>query len=607
MTDRFLSALWNSVPQAVANHLWQSTLVALAAGLLTLAFRKHRAEARYWLWLAASLKFLVPFSMLVAIGRSMGWLRTTAVVAPVRLYYAVEDVTQPFAPAASQAARHFAPNASAIWSHVVPVLLVLWLLGFLAVLLLWMIRWRRISAAVHSAELVSDGREIRALRRVESVGGIHNPISLLLSRNSLEPGIFGIARPILIWPQGISHRLEDAHIEAILAHEVRHVRRRDNLYASLHMFVEAVFWFYPLVWWLGARLVEERERACDEEVLDLGGDRQVYAESILKVCEFCLGSPLPCVAGVTGADLRKRMVHIMNDRILHNLGLGRKLLLTTAATLAIAIPLSVGLFTATPSRAQSQAANSSLQPPGYTSISITRSESIEGQPPKVLVSSKDGSFTARSVTLQQLIELAYHVQGAQIAEGPDWLSSAFKAKYDIDAKFDPSVAAVQLKQIAERNSGDLKVLLADNFKLAVHSENRMLPVYDLVLDAGGFKLQQIDGGHFFHIEPGEITAQGIHMDLLIEQLSLCLGQPVIDKTGLKAGNYAFTLRWTPDPTELERLKHGNQEYPGKSTLDPNGPSLFTALQEQLGLKLEPQTESVPVLVIDHVESPAGLL
>jgi uncharacterized protein (TIGR03435 family) len=605
MTHNFLSALPDAVVPAVANHIWQSTLVALAAGLLTLAFRSYRARARYLMWLAASLKFLVPFSVLVALGRSIAWLHPES--EKPTLYY-IEEIAQPFAPSQLPVAPHIVPTSPAsLWPHVPPVLLVLWFIGFAGVLVLWTIRWRRIAAAIHSAERVSDSREVRMLRRIERLGGIRNPISVLLSRTPLEPGVFGIARPVLIWPEGISHRLEDAHLEAVLAHEVWHVRRRDNLCAALHMLVEAVFWFYPLVWWLGTRLVEERERACDEEVLELGGDRQVYAESILKVCEFCLGSPLPCVSGITGADLKKRMVHIMNDRILHNMGLGRKLLLTTAATLVIAIPVSVGLFTATPSRAQSQVANSSLQPSGYTSVSIRRSEAIEGQPPKVLVSSKDGSFAARGVTLPQLIELAYHVQGAQIAEGPDWLNSAFQAKYDIDAQFDPSAAVAQLKQIAERNSSDLKVLLADKFKLAVHSENRMLPVYDLVLDAGGFKLQQIDGVHSFHIEPGEITAQGIHMGLLMEQLSLRLGQPVIDKTGLKAGNYAFTLRWTPDPSELERLKHGNQDYPGKSTIDPNGPSLFTALQEQLGLKLEPQTESVPVLVVDHVESPAGLL
>src|SRR5260370_31720263 len=164
----------------------------------------------------------------------------------------------------------------------------------------------------------------------------------------------GSARTTLIGPDCISKRLDEAHLEAILAHEVWHVRRRDNLSAALHMLVEAAFWFYPLVWWLGARLVEERERACDEEVVAFGGDRHVYAESILKVCEFCLGSPLPCVSGVTGADLKKRMVHIMNDRILHNLGLARKLLLPPAAALALALPVSFRLFNSPPSRAQAR-------------------------------------------------------------------------------------------------------------------------------------------------------------------------------------------------------------------------------------------------------------
>src|SRR6266576_923925 len=77
----------------------------------------------------------------------------------------------------------------------------------------------------------------------------------------------------------------------MLAHELWHVQRRDNLAAAVHMLVEAVFWFHPLLWWLGARLVEERERACDEEVLEMGKERQVYAESILKICEFCVESP----------------------------------------------------------------------------------------------------------------------------------------------------------------------------------------------------------------------------------------------------------------------------------------------------------------------------
>jgi bla regulator protein blaR1 len=113
-------------------------------------------------------------------------------------------------------------------------------------------------------------------------------MQMLLSRKSLEPAVFGVARPVLLWPAGFSERLDDAHVEAILAHELCHVRRRDNLAASLHMAVEAIFWFHPLVWWLGARLVDERERACDETVLQSGSPPQVYAESILRACEFCV-------------------------------------------------------------------------------------------------------------------------------------------------------------------------------------------------------------------------------------------------------------------------------------------------------------------------------
>ena len=111
-------------------------------------------------------------------------------------------------------------------------------------------------------------------------------VPLLPSRSSMEPGVFGIIRPVLLWPEGIARHMDDAHLESVLAHEVCHVQRRDNLTSAIHMLVEAIFWFHPLVWWMGARLEEERERACDEEVLQLGNPPQVYAESILKTCEF---------------------------------------------------------------------------------------------------------------------------------------------------------------------------------------------------------------------------------------------------------------------------------------------------------------------------------
>jgi TonB family protein len=151
-------------------------------------------------------------------------------------------------------------------------------------------------------------------------------------------------------------------VEAILAHEVQHVRRRDNLAAAMHMFVEAIFWFHPLVWWLGARLVEERERACDEAVLRLGNPPEIYAESILKTCEFCVASPVACVPGVTGADLKQRIVRIMTQRSVDKLGFLKKLLLVAVGTGAVAAPIIAGLIKAPVATAQSIRANMDSTP-----------------------------------------------------------------------------------------------------------------------------------------------------------------------------------------------------------------------------------------------------
>jgi beta-lactamase regulating signal transducer with metallopeptidase domain len=324
-----MTAIWWAIAPAMGNHLWQSTLCLVIAGFLTLISRKNPARVRYGLWLAASVKFLIPFSLLIGIGGHLARPRVVPRAQP-GFFLAMEQVGQPFktaaigSPAGENSPRP-APDAGlrSRMTFLLPAILVaMWFCGFAVVFLVWYVRWRRISAAAREAVPLREGREVEALRRLERLGGMRKPIDLLLSPASLEPGIFGIVNPVLIWPKGFSVHLQDAHLEAILAHEVWHVRRRDNLAAAIHMVVEAIFWFHPLVWWLGSRLVEERERACDEEVLQLGSEPQVYAESILKTCEFCLESPLACMAGVTGADLKKRIVRIMTRRLANKLSFG---------------------------------------------------------------------------------------------------------------------------------------------------------------------------------------------------------------------------------------------------------------------------------------------
>jgi bla regulator protein blaR1 len=339
---------FSAIGTAMANHLWQSTLFAIVAAVFTLALRKNQASLRHHLWLAASLKFLVPFSLLVSLGSRLATLHGSADSQPV-FYFVLQTMSQPF---------HQDPDAQGLLGHFLlrwlpAMVAILWLAGFVTVIGLWWLRWRSVAATIRGAAHVSHGRVVEILRRVEKSAGIRSPISLRSSRASLEPGIFGIRRPLLLWPAGISQHLQDAHVEAVLAHEVQHVRRRDNLAAAMHMVVEAIFWFHPLVWWLGTRLVEERERACDEEVLRLGNEPEIYAESILKTCEFCVASPLACVSGVTGADLKLRIVRIMTQRSADKLGFLKKLVLVAISLGAVAAPIVAGLIKAPAATAQS--------------------------------------------------------------------------------------------------------------------------------------------------------------------------------------------------------------------------------------------------------------
>src|SRR5258708_4866631 len=419
MIVKYLSAIWTAFAPALGNHLWQSTLFAAMAGLLTLILRKNHARVRYWLWLAASFQFLMRLSLVVGMGSHLAWARG-APRTKASLYFAMEQVSQPFTqPVPSRATT---PTISSNLVHLLPVLLAVWLCGFLVVLCVWYMRWLKISAAIRKSVPLHEGREVEGLRRLERIAGTEQRIEILLSRTSLEPGIFGITRPVFIWPEGISKHLENAHLDGILAHELCHVRRRDNLAAAIHMVVEAIFWFHPLVWWLGARLLEERERACDEEVLESGSDRQVYAESILKICEFCVGSPLACVSGVTGADLKKRMAYIMTKNLSRKLDFSRKLLLSVAGLLALALPIIYGLARPAQGRAQSSqtaAPNAAVFTSGGLHISVTPGEPGNGLIQTRIIYTPNG-LMAKNQTLLELIKLAYGDQANQISSGPDW-------------------------------------------------------------------------------------------------------------------------------------------------------------------------------------------
>lgn len=316
----------------VGNHLWQSTLFALAIAGLTLLLRRNSARLRYWLWLVASIKFLVPFAALAALGAQIPWHPVVAeqgAAAPVVL-----DIAGDFtAPMAFDLQQVPANGAATPPEATLPLMWVFaaWAMGAGFVSVRWLTRWLEVRRALHNSVRMT---------------GIDFPVPVRATSAGFEPGIVGIFRPSLLVPAGIQERLTPAQMQAVLAHERCHLRCRDNLAASLHMRVEVLFWFHPLVWWIGARLIEERERACDEEVVREGHSAAGYAEGILAVCEHYIASRLRSVSGVSGADLRKRIERIARKTLAVQLGRPKKLILAGAMGCLIAAPIGAGMIAA---------------------------------------------------------------------------------------------------------------------------------------------------------------------------------------------------------------------------------------------------------------------
>ena len=149
---RVLSSIWTAIAPALGDHLWQSTIAALVAGLLTLLLRKNHARARYWLWLAASLKFLVPCSWLVALGSWLAWRPAPAGAGRTALYFTVEEISQPFTHSSITAPARTSVLPSGGLDMLCPILTTVWLCGVLAVLCVWYLRWRRLSREFEQAD-----------------------------------------------------------------------------------------------------------------------------------------------------------------------------------------------------------------------------------------------------------------------------------------------------------------------------------------------------------------------------------------------------------------------------------------------------------------------
>lgn len=225
------------------------------------------------------------------------------------------------------------PEAS---GGVYGVFTYVWLAGCGVLGLSWWRKSRMLSASIRRGRELTHGREAEALRSVRAWFGMRRELRLVVTPAVSEPGVWGVWRPVVLLPEGVAERLDDGELEAVFMHELSHIERWDNLAGIFQRALCCLFWFHPVVWLTGRRLLAEREQACDDVVVRRGGASEVYANGIAKVCRYCLGWEVAGLAKATGSDLRQRIERIITNRA------GRRISVAQVLTLAA---LSAGVLT----------------------------------------------------------------------------------------------------------------------------------------------------------------------------------------------------------------------------------------------------------------------
>lgn len=325
---------------ALIQHLVISTLFAgFVAGIIRIR-TKDTARFRYRLWLAAALNFAIPTPILIRAG---AWAHQLAPMpAIVRSVY----------PPSAQALRKLSSGwpqvgISAGWFPI--ELAIIWFVGALGFLLVWIWQFRsqRPQSKPAPTGLVQIVAELR--QRI----GLRRRVAVRSAMTGNDLAVYGIFDPVILIPNRFSCSLSREELEAVLAHELMHVRAWDNLAASIVRILRCIFWFHPALWWIERRLVVERESACDEAVIDQGWSANSYASGILKFCQFHFAELRAGACGFSDSNLQERMERIMSYKpaacikrmsiILAGLGAGLTL-----------TPAAVGFLTAHPMDAQSK-------------------------------------------------------------------------------------------------------------------------------------------------------------------------------------------------------------------------------------------------------------
>jgi uncharacterized protein (TIGR03435 family) len=595
----FLSAQpWvERLGSTLLHFLWQGMAIAAVYAAARRSARDARPQVRYllastalalmaaapvltWAWLSppAWEPAAGPLTAAVSSGRStaLGDVATTWLGGVYR--------TVP-APFLSWVVAVWLAGASAFWLR---------LLGG------WIVAGRLRSKLVRPAA----GEWQQALDRLKTRVRVSRPVRLLVSSLVQAPAVVGWLRPVVLVPVGVLAGLPAGQVEALLLHELAHIRRDDYLVNALQSVLETLLFYHPAVWWVSGHMRTERELCCDDAAVSASGDVLTYARALAEM-ESARLVRVPAVMAASGGSLAHRIARLLGEPRPAPRTLAGPAMVVTAMLAAVTTLAVFG------------------QPGARPKFEVASVKPSEGRGFQI-VRPLPGRLTA-DASVKLLMQNAYTLQAYQIAGGPAWIHSDH---YQIEAKTDGKATHAQMFVM-------LQSLLEDRFRLQTHRETRTLPVYALTPARSGLRLPAPKDGSCVPPPPdgdpewggGRMPPPGqgqnltpcgsvgiglessgarmrggkIAMPELIRVLSMVLGRTVVDKTGF-SGLFDVQLDFLPDETTAAlRPPPPN----AAAALEFKTPSIVTALQEQLGLKLESTKGPVEVMVIDHIERPGA--
>lgn len=476
---------------------------------------------------------------------------------------------------------------------------------------------------VRAATPIADTQWLELLGTCTATVGMQRPARLLRTTTETMPAATGIWRPAIVVPASADTWPEDRR-RAVLLHELAHVERHDCLTQTLVGVACAVYWPHPGVWWIASRLHAERERACDDRVLSAGESARDYAGHLLELA-FTLGrnaSPAVAVTMARPRELEERMLAVLDGARNRTVPALRNRLAAAAMLVAVTVPVAAAALTphfhvldANELRfGTREYLTQNPTPAGqrlaFEVASIKRTPEDTG-PGADFSTQPGGKLIARNNEVSNFITNAYGIPYYAVLGGPDWMRVD---RYDLLATADGERPRPEIMLM-------LQTLLADRFQFRAHRETRELPAYVLTVARGGAKLTRSKDGDCVEADrsrppvplaPGETrkpqcgnnflssrnvapnmmwAATRVNMASITGALASFFRRPVVDRTGL-TGFFDIQLILPP-----------LQPATADAAAADSGPSVFTVLQEQLGLRVEEGRGPVDVLVIDRLERP----